>query len=58
MFRKNYSYGKLGNKGSPSNSTKAFGGAKNVGIDFAQGYYAQHVSPQVEKKVINYLEKK
>jgi hypothetical protein len=57
MFRKNYSYGKLGNKGSPSNSNKIFGGIKNVGIEFAQ-HAVNHISPQVEKKVINYLEKK
>ena len=58
FYKKSYSYGKLGNKGTNNISTKLFGGMKNAGIDFAQGYYANHVLPQVEKKIVNYLEKK
>lgn len=58
LYKKIYSYGLLGNKGSPSTSNKTFGGVKNVGIEFAQSYLANRVAPAVEKQVANYLEKK
>ena len=57
LYRKSYSYGLLGNKGTSNLATKIFGGAKNAGIDFAQGYYHKRIVPEVEKQLTNYLEK-
>jgi hypothetical protein len=57
FYKKSYSTGGLGQKGNPSIVNKIFGGVKNAGLDFAQGYFTNKVIPHIEKKVVNYLEK-
>ena len=54
-FNKGTSYGHIGLKGSPSNSSKIFGGSKYSTVDLFNKLAS--MQPQ-EKKTSNYLEKK